>query len=407
MSFGTGNGLQFIDPDGENSVPFWVREEYEAINFTLFPLPDTEFLNQYGAYSPPSPWYDVAPIDTTSLISSTTWSQIVPPDDSYYRPPSVPITMPTDTPAGIYIIQADAPDGNIANSIIVISRNVLVLKRGTNGQVVAWVSALQDGKPATEMEVTLYTLAGLDYNWRVSGSSWWWSSQSRDQYRLYLYTDRPIYRPGHTVYFDAIARNNGLDSFTPLAASTTMTATLRDGRNNLIDTHILYADEYGTANGSFTLGDEVALGTYYMTLQVGDQTQYQALMVEEYVKPEYSVEVSTPNSFAIEGESVPITVDAAYFFGQPVTDAKVKVKIYRQNTYNYYWWSNDYYYSPYWYDNQLIDTLEGTTDSQGQWTTTLEPSTNGSKYGATYTIVASVTDAQEKAIQGQVQSPLQ
>jgi len=403
ISFGYGQGLQFVDPDGKNSVPFWAKEEYEAINFTLYPLSETEFLNQYAAYSPASwPWDPVTPIDTTSLISSTTWSQVVPPDTSDYLPISTPITMPTDTPAGIYIIQADAPDENVANSIIVISRNVLVLKRGINGQVVAWASALQNGTPAAEMDVTLYnirsgevidqgqtdgkgvvelnlqdesaqdgnnvmaiathstgdiTLAGLDNDWRINGNAKWWSPQNIDAYRLYLYTDRPIYRPGHTIYFDAIARNTGLDGYTPIAPSTTMTVTLRDDRNNLVDTQALAADEYGKTNGSFTLGDEVVLGNYHIALQVGNQTQRQSLKVEEYVKPEYSVEVSTPDSFAIEGESVPITVDAAYFFGQPVTDAKVNVKIYRQNIYNHWWWSNDDYYVPYWYSKELVDTL--------------------------------------------------
>jgi len=444
MSFGVSgdsSSIQFVDPDGENSVPFWTRTEYPAIDFTLYPLSETEFLNQNTYLE----WYTTQPIDVTGLISTTTWSTEVPIYDyqSYNRTLSTPIAIPEEIPAGIYVIQADAPDGNVANAIIVISRNVLVLKRGSNDQVVAWVSALQDGKPAVEMEVTLYdlrndtiidqrktdekgvaefdlngydsppiiaiashptgdiTLAGLGGGWYDNGHPPWKRIRAQDPYRLYLYTDRPLYRPGQTIYFDAIARNYNLEGISPVAPSTEMSFGLRDSRNKVVDYQALTADEYGKANGSFTLGDEVVLGNYTLILRVGHQAYYQTLQVEEFAKPEYSVEVSTPKSFAIEGDSVPVTVDAAYFFGQPVADAQVKLKIYRQRTYNYYWWSNDDYNSPYWYENTLIDTLEGVTDDQGQWTTLLEPSADGNNYGATYAVVAEVTDGQEKAVHGQ------
>ena len=50
MSFGYGNGLQFVDPDGQNSIPFWSEREYESINFSLFPLSDPDFLTRYKTY---------------------------------------------------------------------------------------------------------------------------------------------------------------------------------------------------------------------------------------------------------------------------------------------------------------------------------------------------------------------
>jgi len=121
-----------------------------------------------------------------------------------------------------------------------------------------------------------------------------------------------------------------VDGLTAIAPSTPVTVTLRDGRNSLVDTQVLAADSYGKVNGSFTLGDGITLGDYSIEMAVDNQTQRQRLMVEEFVKSEYSVEVSTAQSYAIEGESLPITVTSAYFFGQPVTDANVKLKVYRR-----------------------------------------------------------------------------
>ena len=453
MSFGQSDysqQLQFVDPNGKNSIPFWAaglssdpNQEGIDVNFALYPMSDPDFLSRYQDYAPPDYHGDnVQFLNTTGLTPSANWAAFVPTDHdhrSYYNEStSTPITVPPNTPAGIYIIQATAPGREMADSIIVISPSVMVMKRGENGQVTIWATSLQSGTPVADMMVTLYTiedrqtlsqgktdvkgivelnagnledviaigrtendttLAGLGYEWRASGGGYWDSYRQTEGHQFYLYTDRPLYRPGHTVYFDAILRRTGVDGLTPIAASTPVTATLRDGRNNLVDTVVVAADEYGKANGSFTLGDEISLGSYYVNIEADGQRKQQRFMVEEFVKPEYSVEISTPKSYAIEGDSVPVTIDSAYFFGQPVTDAKVKLKVYRQRIYYYYWWSNDDSYGGY--NDGLQDTREGVTDEQGQWTTTLEPTTGGSKYGTTYTLVAEVTDDQEKVIQAQ------
>jgi len=436
ISFGNGRGIQMIDPDGLNTVPFW-NFRGGAVEFTLYDLPTARFLTNYprlNANGNPS-W------STEGLAVQQTWTLT---NSETASDQMWPIPLPKDTPSGIYIIKGTAEEDR-ADSMIVVGRNTLMLKRGNNGQVVAWASALQSGAPAAGMEVTLYNtengaevgkaitdemgvaelnsgnvanvlaigritsetvnevaLAATDEQWR-NYSSYSWQAEVPENYRIYLYTDRSIYRPSHTIKFDTIVRNNGQNGYSPIAASTAMTATLRDPRNTIVDTVALSSDEFGTANSQFVLGDEPPLGTYNVELQVGDQTQRQQLKVEEYSKPEYSVKVSTPKSFAILNDPIPVTVDANYFFGQPVTEAKVILRVYRRPIYRHWWWWEDDGYFPYWAPNGQVDTFSGTTDSQGRWTIDFEPPLygDGEQNAALYSFEAEVTDLQEKPIQGQ------
>ena len=61
--------------------------------------------------------------------------------------------------------------------------------------------------------------------------------------------------------------------------------------------------------------------------------------VEEYKKPEYEVRVLPARGRVLQGEKVQVTIDARYYFGEPVSGAKVQYAVYR-----------DRYYFPLWYD---------------------------------------------------------
>ncbi|MEM7536185.1 MAG: MG2 domain-containing protein [Chloroflexota bacterium] len=435
MSFGYDRGIQFIDPDGLNYVPFW-SVNGGTVDFTLYELPVGQFLNNYQIYQ----YYQDQTWDIEGLTVQGTWQNTAPSNNGDTM---LAVDLPASTPSGLYIIEASQGETK-AMSMIVVGRNVLLLKRGNQGQVVAWTSALQGGAPATGMTVTVYdadgavmatgdtndigvatltvddnagenppvmavaksdnetTVAGFDWQWQSYAGNYWYGANAND-YTIYLHTDRSIYRPGHTIFFNGIVRERSLsndeEGYAPIAASTVMSATLRDSRNIAVSTVEVTADSMGTVNGSFTLGDEPPLGTYNVELMVNGQTHRQQLKVEEYVKPEYQVEVSTPADFAIVGDDIPVTVDANYFFGQPVTNASVTLQVYRQPIYRYWWWWLDDLYVPYADPSGLVETYTGTTDENGQFTTTFTPSEE-TTYGAIYRFDATVTDAQEKPIQG-------
>lgn len=246
ITFGMGRGIHLVDPAGHNAIPIGVTNDI-TVNATLFPLEPAAFVQRYLTYDP----YHWQPIDTTGLSATVTWSAPIT-GAPYHELTSLPLpptaSLSQTVPSGIYVIQAGADNGATATAYTIVSRNVLVVKRGTGGQILVWASTLQDRTPVAGMAVTLYddngdplvsgitdanglcsfaidgatpimavgrtandtTIAGLDWQWRLQNGSWTWSDPAQERYRVYLYTDRPLYRPGQSVQYHAIIRTNEL-----------------------------------------------------------------------------------------------------------------------------------------------------------------------------------------------------
>lgn len=428
--------LYVVDPDGLNQVP--VRADGQSsLTATLYSLSADAFLQRYLTTS--SAW---DAIDTSGLTPALTWTAPIT-GTTYGGLHTLPLPpLAGDNrmvPSGIYVLQTPGVGWHENRAYLLVSRHTLVVKQGNKGQVVLWATTLQTKQPVAEMEITLYdnngvalatgrtnadglltlnvgtaspriaigrhgaemTLAGIDWQWRQEGHSWSWSEPNAERYRVYLYTDRPLYRPDQSLHYHAIIRNNDLAGYTPLDSATPITVTLRDSRNNLLDTATVHADDFGTVHGTFTLSDEPPLGEYRLALTINGETTTQPLYVEEYRKPEYAVSVETPATFALHGDTIPLTVQSDYYFGQPVANATVVVNIYRQPLYRYYsWWDKEYH--EYYGRRELVESRTGQTDGTGGYQFTDTPSAldteNGSGYH--YTYIATVTDARDLPVMG-------
>ena len=389
LGFGYGRAIHLVDPDGTNAVPF-ITNTTQPVTFALYRADVPAFLRWYKGYTA----YNTPPVDVGGLPLQASWQQS-------FTPETQAAALPAGIPSGLYALTA-TDSGSTASTMIVVSRHVLVLKRDAAGQISAWATNLQQSQPVDAMAITLYdadgnalanavtdvdgltsfppvagtpvmavgqsgaelTVAGLDWQWQSDGSYWW--ATPAEAYRIYLYTDRPLYRPGHTIHFSAIVRANTPGGYTVVAPSLPLTATLRDARNNVVATQGLAADGFGMVAGEFLLGDEPPLGDYQLSLAIGTQVRTQTLRVEEYRKPEYAVAVDTPAAFAIRGDPIAVTVAADYFFGQPVAGADVTLKVYQEARYYYYsWWMDGM--PPLPGSGAAIATFTGKTDQAGRW----------------------------------------
>ena len=123
----------------------------------------------------------------------------------------------------------------------------------------------------------------------------------------------------------------------------------------------LTADEYGGITAELPLDPEAVLGQYQIQISaIGgadprDVTRISGgstFRVEEYKKPEFEVTVDAPTEPVMLGEDVTAKVTAKYYFGSPVTDATVKLKVLRSE-YDATWYPNrpwDWCYGPgYWW----------------------------------------------------------
>lgn len=213
---------------------------------------------------------------------------------------------------------------------------------------------------------------------------------------LYVYTDRPLYRPGQVVYFKGILRSKEDMLFSLPTGIPSVSVRVE----NLYENRTIYSgtaalDDMGTFSGEFTIPDDALLGRYAIYVDTGEEHNNNRdwwaepgelrFDIAEYRKPEFEVELTPISQNVLDGETVEVTVQANYYFGGAVADANVEWQVwvdsasftyagnsrYRFSDYRYY---SDYYYYSYYgyeYDYHYLPTLAsgaGTTTSDGTMT---------------------------------------
>ncbi|MFH1285293.1 MAG: MG2 domain-containing protein, partial [Candidatus Micrarchaeota archaeon] len=167
---------------------------------------------------------------------------------------------------------------------------------------------------------------------RITTDLYFYKNIWNSNLRAYTYSDRPIYRPGQTVHFRGIVwKDLGDEKYS--GASGEYTLELYDSNYKIIETKKVNAESDGIIYADFNLGNEAALGWYYIYVYQGDKeaaywgiSSY-SFQVEEYQKPEYKIEISRESKWYQAGESANIGVSVNYYFGKPVANASVKWKL--------------------------------------------------------------------------------
>ncbi len=146
--------------------------------------------------------------------------------------------------------------------------------------------------------------------------------------REYVYTDRPIYRPGDTVHIKGISRIGYDAEFEIPTGSTTL--DVRDARYETARTQEVGFSKNGTYETSFVLDAKASLGYYSINTGSGG---YGSFQVEEYVAPQFKVDVTPDKEEYISGDTAKVQVGANYYFGVPVQNADVQYRIVTQDYY--------------------------------------------------------------------------
>jgi len=224
--------------------------------------------------------------------------------------------------------------------------------------------------------------------------------------RVYTYTDRPVYRPGHQVDFKSILRElDGNDYKVPAKEAVSVRVT--DEREDLIYTGRFTTSAFGSLAGSFTLPDEALPGSYTITLNARGGQYSDSFSVAEYRKPEYEVNVVTPVKRYHRGQTITAGVTARYYYGAPVPNADIYYQVMRSQ-YWYYGegdtWDADIA-APEYGEGEFVSYGEGKTNAAGTFSVTIPPEKRGKGESAdqdwVYTIYASVTDASQREESGE------
>ncbi len=181
--------------------------------------------------------------------------------------------------------------------------------------------------------------------------------------KVYIYTDRPVYRPLQEVYYKGIVRDY-VDENYQTVKDKPVAIKVTDPLGNTIFTTTTKLNDMGTFNGTLTMGSEPAIGTYKLIAVLEGKEHVGEFKVKEYKKPKFKVDVYLEGSGLI-GSKVNATVNSRYYFGTPVQDATLKYTVYRTRFY-LPWWLNEEY-SWYYSESEYRSTREEKiTDGQGK-----------------------------------------
>lgn len=135
--------------------------------------------------------------------------------------------------------------------------------------------------------------------------------------------DKPLYKPGDEVNFRALLTDSKDDC--PVVADAIV--SIADGKKNTVFKKTLKSSQYGIIGGSFELGEKVNSGTYKIKVEFDTFATEKEFEVKPYVLPKFSVALKTEKNKYLIGEEIKGSIKATYFFGQPVDQGEVRLKI--------------------------------------------------------------------------------
>ncbi len=331
------------------------------LDMALYRLSQDEFF----AYS--RDWYDFVP--TNPLRQ---WRETVeaPPNEPQYARIEL-VEGGGRLEPGFYLIQVTSPDVKqkewYRQHVMIVSPINLTLKT-TQTEAMIWATDLKTGRPVPDLDLQMYDwyhntrldspartdangLARLNvadpnlyYNIVVlsaepfaAGSAYWnrgisaWEfgfggGESAQAFRLYVDTDRPIYRAGQQVHFQGIVRRERDVAFT-LPDVTSVDVTIYDVGGQTVLEKSLILDRWGAFSGDLELAAGAPLGMYHIYARAADSSFNSSFQVAAYRPPEFEVMVQPAQSQVMIGQRNTATVAVRYFFGGPVKDAAVQYNV--------------------------------------------------------------------------------
>ncbi len=288
--------------------------------------------------------------------------------------------------ASAQIVDSSTGANNIGQALVVISNLNLTLKKSDSATSMVWLTNLRTGDPVggepirffnqgvlveegeTAEDGTLQTelrpdpnmtwapvlaMAGEpgEENFALVSSDWsngiaiWdfnlsggWSLEALQSY---FYTDRPIYRPGQTVYWKGIVRALVGDQYQLPPSDFSVLVTVRDPVGNALREEEMTLGENGTLNGKLELSDEALTGGYYMEvrLPLGPERFAYAgtsFVVAAYRPPEFEISLTSEKPEYQQGDTVRVTLQANYFSGGVLANAPVTWRLFSE-PYSFSW----------------------------------------------------------------------
>ncbi len=458
----------------------------DALTTSLYRLPVDEFIYAFNGPNSWEIWQNYDPVAAgDELVWTRTYTTTEERNESYQRVMTLDDSA-TDGAGdplkpGIYVLRtplpktADVPNNGqnapaFALNIIVISNHNIVVKKSIGGDSLAWVTDILSGKPVAGETVDFQVAGGaaqsaaanddgvaqtaLDFspdsqwlpliatvgepgddNFAIASSDWnkgiaTWdfnvSGYTQEPWQTIFYTERPIYRPGQTVYWKGIVRQLVNDTYTLPEPGEAMTITVSNDRGDTVHEQRALFNESGTLNGSFELAPDATSGYYYIQAvhyinelqSIYAGTSFQ---VASYRKPEFELALTPSQPDYVQGDTISVTVQADYFSGGALGNAPLTWRVIAQPwTFTWddapegRWYSFEPFdpeqenYDPYAgsFFNGLVKEGEGTTNADGSFTLKLPADLAGARQSQQWTVDVTVQSPTNQFVNGFVAFPI-
>ncbi|MFH1808607.1 MAG: MG2 domain-containing protein [Pseudomonadota bacterium] len=254
-------------------------------------------------------------------------------------------------PAGVYVLQLvqERIEGQV---ILVVSEQTVQVKQ-TDGRVLVRVAG-RDKRPRASVAVQVFVAGGeaLSATTNADGEAFVDASEPRlvvltrqgddvaltdtDFYSalavspdVFLYSDRPLYKPGDTAQFRGLLRQpDGFLArlFTPRSKKVAIDLIAADRVAKTIKAEV---DDFGSFHGALAIPSGLDTGVLRLIARV-DKNEHQAeARVQEYVKPTFYLELESEQETVQPGAKLVATVKAKRYAGGVPANTHYEVFLYR------------------------------------------------------------------------------
>jgi len=373
--------------------------------------------------------------DSSKLTKVNSWTQDFQAEKDI---PTQVVTKVTNSngenlPSGFYLLNLKIPQGSHDNMVMIVSKSTITVKK-SNSQIFSWVVDQSTGGTISNMNMSLmddhgnilstgitnkdgvfmkdvdlfqkdnlFVLGQSSNDVVLAASAWkngidiydfglpsYYSANysaneekdlnTKQGYKTYLVLDRPIFRPGQKAYFKGVIRKDNDGAYENIPAGEKIKVTITDAMSRAVYSQDLPLTTFGSFASEFSLGKDANLGYYQLSAKYLGNNATQSFQVEEYKKPEMAVSVNSSKTDYVAGEKADITMNAAYYFGAPLTDAPLSYSVATAD-YTFQWnkdWRFEfgdpdaYWDHPWWYysgqgysSQKVITSGKTVTDSKG------------------------------------------
>jgi alpha-2-macroglobulin len=253
---------------------------------------------------------------------------------------------------GLYLVEAMVGDHRAA-TLVFVSDAIAVTKVSAK-QMLVWVADRRDGKPIAGARALWTDGVGVLASGKTDqrgvanfertapektyvfgedpkggvyvAENYYYDSEIYNT-KFYAVTDRPLYRPGETVFVKFFGRDfrSARDSV-PIAAGDLKLQVFDPNGFPVAGQTVRMTPQTG-GDTSFQLPDNAAAGGYELRFVYKDDTYSAAFRVAEYQKPHFEIHVVPDKRDFKTHEEIKGKVQLAYPDGKPVANARVELSV--------------------------------------------------------------------------------